>query len=332
MRIKRLFILLFLAGAGSLAQGQGLRYSQSYVLGSNINPSFTGLGNSYKFGLLHRNQWSKLPSNLLSTGLNFEMSNTQGDLAGGLVLNQSKSTQALVQNEVGLTARKSIFFGKNSQFNFGASVLYGSFAVDTDQLVFGDQLNIDGSIADVSLENVAGISSNSYLDIMSGMSVRLNDLLVGVSGKYLNRPNTSLMGDVYNQPLYLHFVTSYNIHTILTNLPFTGPNEIFEISIRPFLTYETQNGLSSIDFGAYVNFDPILLGLKYRGLALGNENEYNVKNKDALSIMLGYELKKVSLTYSYDVIFTNIQNSGGTHELGFIFRKPSGDHSQAVYF
>ena len=333
MRFKTFFILPILIGIGFLTQGQGLRYSQAYVLASNINPSFTGLGNSYKFGLLHRNQWSKLPGNLLSTGLNFELANDEGDLAGALVFNQTKSTDVLVQNEVGLNARKSVSSGTNNKFHFGLSALYGSFAVDKEELLFGDQLNIDGSIDEVSVENIEGIGSQSYLDLVVGTSVHLNGLLIGASAKHINRPNVSLMGAEFKQPILLHFMTSYHIQSSLSNLPFSGPNEVFELSIHPFVVLEAQNGFSSIDFGAYVNFEPVLLGLKYRGLVLGTENEYNLRNRDALSIILGYELKKVSFTYSYDIIFTNVTNSGGTHELGMIFRKPQKEGaSEMVYF
>ena len=315
-----------------MAVGQGLRYSQAYVLSSNINPSLTGLGNSYKFGLLHRNQWSKLPSNLLSTGLNLELTKESGDLAGAIVLNQTKSTSALVENEFGLTARKTVSFGDSKMLHFGVSALYGSINVAKEKLVFGDQLNTDGSISEVTAENIDGIFSKSYVDIMSGVSVNVDGLFFGVSAKYLNRPNRSLMGGDYKQPMHLHFFSAYHIHSTLTNLPFSKPNEIFEIGLRPFMVFETQNGYSSIDLGIYATFDPVLLGVKYRGLSVGKENDFNYGNKDALSIILGYELEKVSITYSYDIIFTELSNSGGTHELGLIFRKPLKNGGGTVYF
>lgn len=332
MTKKKNYIVLLFLSLGLLIKAQDLRYSQAYIFAPSINPSLTGLGNAYKFGFLHRNQWSKSPSNSLSTGFNFELSSKNEDLAGALIVNQTKMTDDLVHNEIGFSIRKSIQFGADNELYFGLSTSYGNYVIDSDKLVFGDQLNINGTISDVTFENVDAIGSKSYLNLGFGISARLDKLVLGMATKYLNSPNTSLVGEDTKQPVHFHFLTAYDFGTTIRNIPFMESNQVFDIHIRPFIVFETQNRFTAIDFGSYLVIEPILFGFKYRGLAFINENQYNIKNKDAITLILGYELEKVNFSYSYDIILTDVNNSGGTHEIGLIFRKPSIKKNRAIYF
>ncbi|MBC7451681.1 MAG: type IX secretion system membrane protein PorP/SprF, partial [Cytophagales bacterium] len=125
----------------------------------------------------------------------------------------------------------------------------------------------------------------------------------------------------YDLPMRFNLQTGYKI-VLNYNKYHPAGNEI---SITPTLNYKHQGYGNQLDIGVYYTYDPIILGLWYRGipgLSYGN----NLPNNEAIIPMAGVTFNGFSFTYSYDYTISKLtnQSSGGSHEISLIyeFKKP----------
>ena len=75
-----------------------------------------------------------------------------------------------------------------------------------------------------------------------------------------------------------------------------------------------------MDLGANIHYEPIILGLFYRGIPIV-EIENNQINHDALILVFGFELDRFRFGYSYDFTISNLGSSaGGAHEFSLVYQ------------
>ena len=75
-----------------------------------------------------------------------------------------------------------------------------------------------------------------------------------------------------------------------------------------------------MDLGAYFLYGPITIGLWYRGILFQREAAANL-SQDAVVVILGFQLPKFELMYSYDFTVSKLGSiSGGTHELALKYK------------
>jgi type IX secretion system PorP/SprF family membrane protein len=85
--------------------------------------------------------------------------------------------------------------------------------------------------------------------------------------------------------------------------------------------YKNQAEFNQLDLGFYWNYEPLVLGVWYRGIPLFKHNNIN----DALVFLVGFKTKRYNIGYSYDFTTSKlITSSGGAHEvsISFTFSKP----------
>ena len=69
-----------------------------------------------------------------------------------------------------------------------------------------------------------------------------------------------------------------------------------------------------------MQYDPIVVGLWYRGIPIQQEGKDNL-SQDAVVIILGFQLPKFEIMYSYDFTVSKLGSiSGGTHELALKYK------------
>lgn len=315
MNTKKLVYLLVLVS--SLAHGQDPEFSQYYAAPLYLNPAFAGTSVDHRFIANYRNQWPNISQafetyafsydyNLdqLNSGLGFLL---MADRAGSANL---KSTQFNFQYAYKVKLSDKMIL--SSGLNFGL----GSRTIDFNKLVFYQQLdfsqNSDNIPPPPSNLNVEG---QTYFDFGAGLLVYSRKVWLGFSTSHLNRPNRSLLDDESIIPV------KTSVHGGVRIPLYHG---VFKrdrtASIAPSFVYKQQGNFDQLDLGTYFFYEPVVVGLWYRGIPIQQNAKDNI-SQDAVVVVLGFQLSNVEVSYSYDVTVSELGPiSGGAHEIGLKFK------------
>ena len=302
---------------GGLAMGQDPEFSQYYAAPLYLNPAFAGTTNDHRFIANYRNQWPNIARGYVTTALSYDYN----------MQNYSSGIGFLASMDQAGTAGM-----KSSQFNFlysyrvvvadkwviasGISFGYAFRTIDYNKLVFGDQLQFD-SKAQVPSDDPAlyNLGMANYFDFNSGILAYNKTFWIGFSASHLNQPNRSLL----NQESVLPIKTSIHggIRIPLSHGLFKKSQEAV---LSPSFVYRRQGQFDQLDIGAYFLYEPIVVGLWYRGIPIQQEVNDRM-SRDAVVVILGFQLPKFEVMYSYDFTVSDLGSiSGGTHELALKYK------------
>ena len=83
-------------------------------------------------------------------------------------------------------------------------------------------------------------------------------------------------------------------------------------TIHLAFNFRSESKINQLDIGGYYFKAPVMVGLWYRGMPIGN----TYSNSDALIYLLGVKYNRFTFSYSYDMTLGNlIANTGGSHEI-----------------
>ncbi len=313
----RALLLFAFVGLTALASGQDPEFSQYYAAPLYLNPAFTGTTNDHRFIANYRNQWPNIARGYVTTALSYDYNMQSYNSGVGFLVSMDQAGTAGM---------------KSSQFNFlysyrvvvadkwviasGLSFGYASRTIDYNRLVFGDQLQFD-SKAQVPSDDPAlfNLGMSSYFDFNSGILAYNKTFWIGFSASHLNQPNRSLL----NQESVLPIKTSIHggIRIPLSNGLLKRSQEAV---FSPSFVYKRQGQFDQLDIGAYFLYEPIVVGLWYRGIPIQQEVK-DYMSKDAVVVILGFQLPKMEIMYSYDFTVSDLGSiSGGTHELAIKYK------------
>ena len=221
---------------------------------------------------------------------------------------------------------------KSSQFNFlysyrvqvankwviasGLSFGYAFRSIDYNRLIFGDQLQFDSKAQnptdDPALFN---LGMSHYFDFNAGMLAYNKSFWVGFAFSHLNQPNRSLL----NQEVPLPVKTS--IHGGVRIPLYRGPMKKDQQAVlSPSFVYKRQGQFDQLDVGVHFLYNPIIVGLWYRGIPIQQEANHNL-SQDAVVVILGFQLPRFEVMYSYDFTVSELGPiSGGTHEVSLKYK------------
>jgi type IX secretion system PorP/SprF family membrane protein len=98
-----------------------------------------------------------------------------------------------------------------------------------------------------------------------------------------------------------------------------------EISITPVVNFKKQAQFEQLDLGTYLDFEPMVFGIWYRGIPVKVEKTA-VLNNDALVFLAGIKTGKLSFGYSYDLTISGLGfGTGGSHEVSVVYDFKVGD-------
>lgn len=314
--MKRLLSLMLICFAVTVF-GQDPEFSQYYAAPLYLNPAFTGTTNDHRFIANYRNQWPNIARGYVTTALSYDYNMYQYNSGVGFLVNMDQAGTAGM---------------KSSQFNFlysyrvvvadkwviatGMSFGYAFRTIDYNKLVFGDQLQFD-SKAQVPSDDPAlyNLGMSNYFDFNSGILAYNRTFWIGFSASHLNQPNRSLL----NQEAKLPIKTT--IHGGIRIPLYRGlMKQSQKAELMPSFVYKRQGGFDQLDVGAYFLYEPIVFGLWYRGIPIQQEVNDNL-SQDAVVVILGFQLPKMEISYSYDFTVSNLGSiSGGTHELALKYK------------
>ncbi len=311
------FILAFVAHFGmvSTAIGQDQQFTQFYANPLQLSPAFAGTSIQSRFSMSYRNQWPAVPKAFVSYQASYDQFFSDINSGIGIQVSHEKAgTGGLSYTSASVQYAYEIKISRKMSIRPALNLGFGSNFLDIDKLTFMDQLarQDDGvTTLDPDRARFAQKPMN-YPDFGAGLLFFSEKLWVGGAIDHMNRPVHSLSQGEARLPAKVGVHGGMRIK--LNDLSaFTKRQYII-----PAFNYQAQGLFDQLDIGFYYEYDPLILGLWYRGLPGLKNNGYGYLNQDAIAILIGYEINKMKIGYSYDLTVSSLTpNSGGAHEISF---------------
>lgn len=316
---QRFFRILFYFGTFfSLCNGlhaQDPQYSQFYSNKLLLNPAFTGSGIGYRAALNYRGQWVGIPGYYKQMAISVDMPMFVGRTTQGIGLS--------IENDVAgegnlsrLNARLNYAYeiqlsdvrdgGHTLRIGLNGGIQQAS--IDFFRLRFPDQ--IDPKNGFVNPTNDLIVSQNATklrADAGAGLLYYNNYAFIGLSMDHIPQPKqtfTAFQGASAKLPYKITATGGMRI-------PLGDFREPDALSITPCFLVKKQGPFFQVDFGTYVNLDPMVFGVWYR-------------HQDAVVGLIGFKKDWFSIGYSYDYTTSTLTNgvSNGSHELSIVLEMP----------
>ncbi|HKL03873.1 MAG TPA: type IX secretion system membrane protein PorP/SprF [Cryomorphaceae bacterium] len=315
--MKRSLLISFILAINVLflsdATGQDQQYTQFYATPMYLNPAFAGTSIQSRVSTAYRNQWPALPRAFVSYNFAYDHFIPEVNSGIGIVVQHDKAgaggmsfTSAAIQYAYEIKINRKFSIRPALSFGFGSTYL------DVDKLTFMDQLarGEDGvSTLDPDRARFAEKPVN-YPDFGAGLLLFSDQIWFGASLHHMNQPVHSIIGSDTRLPMKMG--VHGGIRLKVSDVGAFSKRQY----IVPAFNYQSQALFDQLDIGFYYEYDPIVLGLWYRGLPVMKNNGYNSINQDAVAVLVGYEINNMRIGYSYDLTISNLTpNSGGAHEI-----------------
>lgn len=309
-KIKYIFLVSCSLLLAALGQAQDLHFSQFFNNPLLTNPANTGFipDADYRIGASYRNQYSSIMAmpyktiSIYGDAQVFRDKLENGWLGlGGVILRDVAGRGSLTSTKVYGSVAYHQLLGNSSLLTVGFNVGWANKRIDQTKLTFPDQF--EGKFFDGTRPTSVVLSNNnvSYLDIQAGLNyayfptenIYFN---AGYSIQHVNRPLESFID-----------ASADNTRIAMRHIGFL--NAIVKVNeniiINPNVYYTTQAKASELVLGVNGAYNlsgdgekQLIGGLYYR---LG----------DAVVPMIGFELKNVRFTFSYDVTTSSLHNFNG---------------------
>lgn len=292
----------------NLASAQDLHFSQFFNNPLTVNPANTGFipDADYRLGASYRNQYSSILANPYKTisifgdaqVLRNQIENGWLGL-GGLILSDQAGSGGLVSNKIYGSLAYHQILGSSSLLTAGFNVGWVNKRIDQSKLKFPDQF--DGKFFDGNTPTSVVLTNNSisYFDMQAGLN-------------YAYFPNENIYINVgysiqhVNQPQETFFTQNFDSSRIsMRHIGFV--DAILKVNdrviINPNVYYTLQAKSSEYVLGLNANYNlsgqggetQLIAGLYYRG-------------GDAVIPMVGFVVKNLRFTFSYDVTTSSLNN------------------------
>ena len=318
---KIIFLLIVSFQLTSSLMAQDLHFSQFFNSPLSTNPANTGFipDADYRIGAHYRNQYSSILSSPYKTisifgdaqVLRNKIENGWLGL-GGLILSDIAGSGGLRSTKIYGSLAYHQQLGNSSLLTAGFNVGFTNKRIDQTKLSFPDQF--DGKFFDNTLPSSVVLNTNNvnYLDIQVGLNYAYfptEDVYVngGYSIHHVNRPQeTFFSGAPDSSRIPMRHIGFLNALLKVDE----------RVIINPNVYYTNQAKASQLMLGLNANYNlageggekQLIAGLYYR---VG----------DAVVPMIGFELKNVRFTFSYDATTSamkNFNNLRGASEFNII--------------
>jgi type IX secretion system PorP/SprF family membrane protein len=325
MKVK--FFFLFFLSCTTQIKSQDLQYSQFYSNPIYLNPAFAGSTDLARIGVNYRNQWPALDQSFVGYTAYGDFYSDKYRSGLGMIFTGSREsfTQSQV-NEIGVVYSYRVRFGQNSYMQVGVQGSFVSRDVMFDQVILGSQLDINNGIVIGGPGTVLnGDSKQRNADLHSGLLLYDERFWFGFSAAHLVRPQISYLMENGNKlPIKYSLQGGVKFELMPGRINDFLNNTNQERSMSFDFHYKVQGLYRQLDFGAEFYFEPLVLGMRYRGLP----TKYSLPNHEALIGIVGVEWESgLALGYSFDFTLSKlgILNSGGAHELSMRYTFFGGD-------
>ena len=317
----RLHFFLFFFTLASLSFAQDAQLSQFYNAPLYLNPAFTGTEENTRASINYRNQWPSsggIPYVTSLASIDHYIAKYNSGI-GFMVMQNKAGTPSLRSTQVSALYSYKVELNDTWTFIPGLQATYVNQSLDFSKLTFPDQFNNTGFTGGSSQEPLNS-NTKSYLDFSTGGLLYSNTFWIGSAYHHLNHPNQAF------SPLTSNLPGELNIHAG-ARIPFasnprgrTTQKSYAEKAIIPSIIYESQGKFSQLDIGAYILYQPIMIGVWYRGLPV-KQYAPGYPNNESIIPMIGFNYKDFTFSYSYDFVISSLTtaHSGGANELSLIY-------------
>jgi type IX secretion system PorP/SprF family membrane protein len=299
----------------SLAQDP--EFSQYYSAPLYLNPAFSGTASDHRLIANYRNQWPNVSNGFVTYAFSYDynLSNLNSGL-GVMIMTDKAGSANLRSTTVNFQYAYKVNLSEKWVLSSGLNFGVGSRNIDFNKLVFGDQLAFDAT-GNVPTDDpiLSNLVSSTYFDFGGGMLLYSRKFWMGFSALHLNRPNRSLLDEEAQIPI------KTSLHGGVRIPLYHGPFKKDRVAaIAPSFIYKQQGQFDQLDIGAYFLYEPVVVGVWYRGIPIQQNVNDNV-SQDAVVIILGFQLSKVELSYSYDLTVSELGPiAGGAHEIALKYK------------
>ena len=307
------------------AMGQDVQLSQYYNAPLYLNPGFAGTGDNTRVGLNYRTQWTGIdkPFNSVSLWADHNIESYNSGI-GLLYFRDVQGNSRLTTNEISLQYSYSINVNDDWVIKPGIQVGLVSRDLNYSSMIFADQLSSSGSTGAGTSDPVAtGVNARTYGDISAGAIAFNENAWFGLSFHHLNRPNQAFTeGDYLPLPMKFSAQGGYKFYLSDrgTKYKYKPKTSEPEVSITPTFLFKQQGVYNQLDLGAYLTYEPLMVGIWYRGIPV-SKHATGLAGSEALVFMLGGYYQGFTLGYSYDYTLSKLKSagSGSVHELSLIY-------------
>jgi type IX secretion system PorP/SprF family membrane protein len=324
------FVTLLVLLASENASAQDPQFSQFYAAPLYLNPAFAGSTNQGRAGVNYRNQWPAIDANFTTFSAFADFYLEDYNSGVGAILTRDYVNLVGVQN-ISFAAQYSydLSIVKGLSFRPGFEVGITNRSINFGKLVFGDQLDPNtGSISGPTAESLRG-SNRFYPDLSTGGLFYTSFAWLGFAAHHLTTPNISLSGEQSDLPIKYSVHGGYKFY-FKPGVMGTG---IFsrqsERSVAPAVQWRHQGPYDQLDIGTYFTFEPLLIGMWYRGVPYKKVNGFS--NNESIVLLVGMTIMKgestrrdiLNIGYSYDYTISQLGiGSGGAHEFSLVYSWP----------
>ena len=308
--IRNTFFLLIITGFGS-AFSQDVSFSQFYANPLYLNPAFSGSVGIPRISLQYRNQWSGFNNAFTTYSAAFDMpvKKLQGGI-GGYFLNDVQANGIITSLQVNFSYSVFLQISENYRLHGALQAGYNQNSLNTEMLVFADNLDPNYGNHGISAELATLTDPNyGYADFSGGLLMYSKRMFYGVAVHHLTEPNQSFYPgteDVakLDRKYTAHFGAKLPVYLYGHN------RKKFDIS--PQLIVQMQGNNQQFNYGVFAT---------KRGLMVGTWFRQNFGFRyDAVILMAGFMKRNWQFNYSYDLTVSGLRaDSGGTHEVSLTF-------------
>ncbi len=301
MKIAKLALCFMLSFSFLDIQAQDPHFTQFYANPLYLNPAFAGAYKCPKFNLNYRNQYPGIKAystyaasydqfvDALSGGVGMHV--VVDDAGAGIM--KMLELSGVYSYHLNITRDFSLMVG------FQGS--YRQRSLDWNQLVFGDQIDPQFGViyntSEIPGDNVVG-----HVDFSTGFIGFSDKYYFGGAFHHITQPDDPFLIDS-KLPMKMTF------HAGAT-LPLGNARN--QTVLSPGLLYQHQGGFTQLNYLVSVTANNITGGLSFR---------HSFNNADAITVLLGYQIDKLRIGYSYDYTLSSLSNSiGGAHEVSMSYQ------------
>ncbi len=293
---------------------QDAQFSQFYSAPQYLNPGFTGLTAEHRIVANYRNQWPGVKRAYQTYMVSYDNNLSDVNSGIGITIMQDRASFAgLSHTQAVLNYAYRFTVKKFNEIRAGIGFSYNYKNVNYGKLTFNDQL-ITGSATSVETNNY---QPKQFIGINAGALYNSPKIWLGVTGKHLNQPNTSMTGQLERLPLFVgvHGGYRYVIESKGTNSSILTKYVAFSFNYR----HQLKN--DQLDLGFYYCQLPLTVGVWYRGIPF--KKYKNFSNNESLAILVGFEVpnKHLKIGYSFDLTISSlgVNNTFGAHEISLVY-------------
>jgi type IX secretion system PorP/SprF family membrane protein len=323
--MRYLFTLVLLINGAMIGRSQDPEFSQYYAAPLYLNPAFTGTSEDHRFISNYRNQWPNIATGYQTFAMSYDYNLLDYNSGIGFMAMVDKAgTAGLKSTELDLLYSYKLRLSRTWVVSSGLNFGYGYRSLDLNRLIFGDQLQFDADGTAPSSDPVLNtLGSSHYFNFNAGALAYNKSCWFGFATSHLNEPNRSLINEQASIPIKTTIHGGFRI-------PLDGPFKREHAAVlSPSFVYKHQGRFDQLDVGTYFLYDPVVLGLWYRGIPLLHNVQGNI-SQDAVVVILGFIFEKLEVSYSYDLTVSALGPiSGGTHEVAIRYKVAAARNSKS---